>query len=186
MARTKTAILGRARRKLDRCPGLAYTVSARGVDVPAPGDSGFPIRIRVRRRAYRVYLGGWWREFDRDDDALDCLDFALSKGCRLLVEYRGNTEVAWTVESREFGMWRAHHRSARRLVPFWKPKRTAYLQNDVTVLYPGEVKDEAPANAEGGTRRAELGAEFGVRNAEVARNRCAGRLLGSGSRALST
>jgi hypothetical protein len=140
---TTLGILGRARRKLERCPGLAYRVAGRTVDVAAPGENGFPIRVRVGRRGYRVYLGGWWREFHRDDDALDCLDFALSRGCRLLVEYRGNLEVAWTVESREYGAWRPHHRTRRRLVPFWRPKRIAYLQNDVELLYPGEVKDEA-------------------------------------------
>ena len=142
MPTTTLGILGRARRKLERCPGLVYRVWGHGVDVAAPGERGFPIRIRVRRSGYRVYLGGWSRRFDRDDDALDCLDFALSKGCRLAVEYRGDVEVAWTVESREFGAWRPHHRARRWLVPFWRPKRTAYLQNDVPLLYPGEVKDE--------------------------------------------
>lgn len=139
---TTLGILGRARRKLERCPGLVYHVSGRGVDIEMPGAGGFPIRIRVRRRGFRVYLGGWWRDFDRDDDALDCVDFALSKGCRLLVEYRGDVAVAWTVESREFGAWRPHHRARRRLVPFWRPRRSAYLQNDVPLLYPGEVKDD--------------------------------------------
>ncbi len=144
MPTSRFAILGRARRKLDRCTGVVYKMSARGIDVETPGPGGFPIRLRVRRRGYRVYLGGWWREFDRDDDALDCIDFGLSTGCRLLVEYRGGTAAAWTVESRDFGMWRPHHRVSRRLVPFWRAKRTAYLQNDVAVLYPGEVTDGVP------------------------------------------
>jgi len=143
MGRITLGILGRARRKLERCPGLVWTETARGLSIATPAEGGFPIRVRVTRRAYRVYLAGWWREFDRDDDALDCLDFGLSKGCRVLVDYRGATEVAWTVESREFGAWRAHHRVRRWFVPFWRPKRTAYLQNDVALLYPGEVRDEA-------------------------------------------
>jgi hypothetical protein len=145
MPTNRLAILGRAKRKLDRCPGVVYTSTKRGIDVQAPGPGGFPIRLRVRRRGYRVYLGGWWREFDRDDDALDCMDFGLSTGCRLLVEYRGDSAVAWTVESRDFGMWRPHHRASRLVLAFWRPKRTAYLQNDVEVLYPGEVKDGDPA-----------------------------------------
>jgi hypothetical protein len=52
----------------------------------------------------------------------------------LLVEYRGGVAVAWTVEAREYGTWQPHHRNARWLVPFWWPKRTAYLQNRVTLL----------------------------------------------------
>ena len=28
-------------------------------------------------------------------------------------------------------------------MPFWLPKRTAYLQNDVVMLYPGEVEGDA-------------------------------------------
>jgi hypothetical protein len=142
--RTSLAILARARRKLDRYPGLEYRIGSRGVDVSAPTAEGFPIRIRVRWRTYRVYLGGWYRDFDRDDDVLDCVDFALSKGCRLEVEYRGNVETAWTVQSREFGAWRAHHRARRWLVPFWMPRRTACLQNDVVQLFPGEVTDGDP------------------------------------------
>jgi hypothetical protein len=144
VAKTSLAILGRAGRKLDRYPDLAYRIRSRGIDVPPPGEQGFPIRIRVRTRGYRVFLGGWYRDFDRDDDVLDCLDFALSKGCRLEVEYRGHVEVAWTVQSREFGAWRAHHRVRRWLVPFWKPKRTGCLQNDVRQLFAGEVKDGEP------------------------------------------
>jgi hypothetical protein len=144
MPTSRFAILGRAKRKLDRCPGVVYEASGRGIDIAAPGPEGFPIRLRVRRRGYRVYLGGWWREFDRDDDALDCIDFGLSRGCQLVVEYRGDTQVAWTVESRDFGMWRPHHRVSRVLVPFWRAKRTARLQNDVPVLYPGEVNDGVP------------------------------------------
>ena len=57
---------------------------------------------------------------------------------------RGDTQVAWTVESRDFGMWRPHHRVSRVLAPFWRAKRTARLQNDLPVLYPGEVNDGVP------------------------------------------
>ena len=143
MTQRGSGIIARARRKLDRCPGVSYTWTSRSVEVPAPSPGGFPIRLQITRRGFRVHLGGWWRDFDRDDDALDCLDFGLSKGCRLAVEYRGASEIAWTVESREFGSWRPHHRARRILAPFWGPRRTEYQQNDVTLLYPGEVGDRA-------------------------------------------
>ena len=76
-------------------------------------------------------LDGWTRTFDRDDDALDCMELALSDACRLAVTCRGNTPVAWTLEVREYGMWVPHRRVRRRLVPFWRRERTEYRQNDV-------------------------------------------------------
>ena len=57
--------------------------------------------------------------------------WALSDSCRLSVVCRGRTAVAWTLEIREFGMWVPHRTRRRRLVPFWRPARTEYKQNDV-------------------------------------------------------
>ena len=60
---------------------------------------------------------------------------AWSWACRTRAGLRwraaGATAVAWTLEVREFGMWVPHRTRRRRLVPFWRPARTEYKQNDV-------------------------------------------------------
>ena len=95
-----TSVIVRTRRKLLRCPDLRVTSGRYWLRVDRPADGGFPIHLRVHARHFSVHLGGWSRRFDRDDDAMDCVEFGLSPTCRLLVEYRGSVEVAWTVEAR--------------------------------------------------------------------------------------
>jgi hypothetical protein len=149
-----TSVIVRTRRKLSRCPELRVTSGRYWLRVDRPADDGFPIFLRVHARHFSVHLGGWSRRFDRDDDAMDCVEFGLSSSCRLLVEYRGSVEVAWTVEAREFGTWQPHHRTARWLVPFWCRKRTAYLQNRI-MLQPrsNELQETGVDNAGDDTLR---------------------------------
>jgi hypothetical protein len=121
--------IARAQRRLSSHPDLDIIVVADGIDIAPANDEGFPIRLRVSGSQFTVFMGGWHRTFDREEDALDCVEFGLGETCRLLVEYRGPTEVAWTVQSREYGMWQPHHRVSRLFVPFWRPSRVVYRQN---------------------------------------------------------
>jgi hypothetical protein len=124
-----SSFVARAQRRLSRYLDLAITVVADGLDIAPADDDGFPIRLRISVGRFTVFMGGWSRTFDREEDALDCLEFGLGETCRLLVEYRGATEVAWTVQSREYGMWQPHHRVSRVFVPFWRASRVEYRQN---------------------------------------------------------
>lgn len=151
-----TSVIVRTQRKLSRCPGLRVTSGRYWLRVDRPADGGFPIHLRVHARHFSVRFGGWIRRFDRDDDAIDCIEFGLSSSCRLLVEYRGMVEVAWTVEAREFGTWQPHHRNARWFVPFWWRKRTAYLQNHVTLHARSDDAQKATSVGDAG------GASFSV------------------------
>jgi len=126
-----TTLIARARRSLTRWPELRYDATHARLRIPAPHAGGFAIELQSGRKRYTVRLDGWMRTFDRDDDALDCMELALSDACRLAVTCRGNTPVAWTLEVREYGMWVRHRRVQRRLVPFWRRERTEYRQNDV-------------------------------------------------------
>src|SRR5512144_2707090 len=131
MAAYDTSILARARRKLSRYPGLRCRFGRLSLAIEAPSPDGFPIHLHVRPRSFSVSLGGWRRRFDRDDDALECVEFGLSSSCRLMVEYRGSIACAWTVEARQYGVWQRHHRTARWLSPFWLKPRVVYRQNRV-------------------------------------------------------
>ena len=124
-------VIARAVRKLGRWPGLAFSATRFALDIPAPSPGGFAIALRARGRHSRVRFEGWSRRFDRDDDALECLELGLSDSCRLAVTLRGRMPVAWTLEVWEYGMWAPHHRASRWLVPFWRPRRIEYRQNRV-------------------------------------------------------
>ena len=129
--RRDTTLVARAKRRLARWPEVVYNATPAVLRVSAPHPDGFAIQLQEHRKRYVVRFDGWKRTFDRDDDALDCLELGLSDSCRLAVTCRGATPVAWTLESREFGMWVPHRRTRRRLVPFWRPERTEYRQNTV-------------------------------------------------------
>ena len=126
-----TTLIARARRKLARWPELAFEATPATLRIPAPHPGGFEIQVQKARKGYVVRFEGWTRTFDRDDDALDCLELGLSDSCRLAVSCRGTAAVAWTLEVREFGMWVPHRRTARRVVPFWRRQRTEYKQNSI-------------------------------------------------------
>jgi hypothetical protein len=126
-------MIARAVRKLSRWPGLVYSATRHRLHIPVQAPGGFAIRIQARRRYTLVQFEGWTRRFDRDDDALECLELGLSDSCRLAVTLRGQTPVAWTVEMWEYGMWAPHHRAASWLVPFWRPRRIEHRQNRVIV-----------------------------------------------------
>jgi hypothetical protein len=125
-----TTLIARARRRLARWPEVVYQATHDALHIPAAKPDGFDLRLHSQAKGHTVRLDGWTRTFDRDDDALDCLELGLSDACRLAVTCRGRTPVAWTLEIREFGMWVPHRRTRRRLVPFWRRVHTEYKQND--------------------------------------------------------
>ena len=132
-ARRDTTLVARAKRRLTRWPEIRYEATPARLRIPAPQAGGFFIELQSLRNRFLVRFDGWARTFDRDDDALDCMDLGLSDRCRLEVTCRGNTSVAWTLEVREYGMWVPHRRVKRRFVPFWRRERTEHRQNDVIV-----------------------------------------------------
>ena len=129
--RSDITLIARARRKLARWPDLAYEATHDSLHIPAPQQEGFDIRLHGRGTRHTVRFDGWVRTFDRDDDALDCLELGLSDSCRLAVTLRGSTPVSWLLEVREYGLWVPHRRTRRRLVPFWRAPRVEYRQNVV-------------------------------------------------------
>ena len=84
-----TSVIVRTRRKLSRCPELSVTSGRYWLRVDPRPTAVFPSTCGCTPAVFSVRLGGWTRRFDRDDDAIDCVEFGLSSACRLLVEYRG-------------------------------------------------------------------------------------------------
>lgn len=140
-------LIGRALRRLSRKGELPHSRTSNAVTIHPSGPAGFPVQLVAGRGRARVRFDRWSRAFDRDEDALDCLEFGLSDSCRLAVEYRGRWPVAWTVESREYGCWGARHRVTRWLRPLWGPRRIEYRQNRYFV----DHEDDSPSAQSDGT-----------------------------------
>jgi hypothetical protein len=90
---------------------------------------GFPVSLEVVDEGFKVYFSGWHELFKTEDEALECFSFGLSEECRLAVEYRGTSEVKWTLQTLENGSWISNSTSGLIFLAFWRKKSTGYLQN---------------------------------------------------------
>ena len=100
--------------------------------MPAPHAGGFDIDLQERRKGYIVRFEGWTRTFDRDDDALDCLEL----GAVGLVPVGGGVPRAYAggVDARSPGVrdvGAAPHAGGAGSSHSGGPARTEYKQNDV-------------------------------------------------------
>ncbi|HEX7087343.1 MAG TPA: hypothetical protein VF198_13335 [Vicinamibacterales bacterium] len=125
-------VIERARRRLSAFPEVRFDATSRRIVVPAAGPENFTVSLEVAGdREFHVRYDGWHHGFSRAEDAYDCFEFGLSDSCRLRVTLRGETETAWQIEKREYGMWVPGRRIARRWVPFWRRARTVWRQNRI-------------------------------------------------------
>src|SRR5258708_27201325 len=112
--------------------GLRVERSDHRLTVPAVGEQGFTVVLAVHTgREYEVHGEGWVERFSRAEDAYDCFVLLLSEEARLKITLRGAMPVAWQLERREYGLWMPKRPVRRRLVPFWRPARTAWKHNHV-------------------------------------------------------
>ena len=124
------SVIERAVRILTRHGGVVFTAGPQDIRVPALDDTGFDVSLHVAGPSrFLVRYYGWFQTFDRAEDAYDCFEYGLSDSCRLRVTYRGDGQVAWRIEKREYGLWAPGREVKKRLVAFWRPARVAHLQN---------------------------------------------------------
>jgi hypothetical protein len=110
---------------------VAYRSSREHIEVPALSGDGFTVGLRCGDGVFTVFFDVWHEHFDTEQDALNWFAFGLSDACRLQVEYRGQTAVTWTVQSRDRTGWANIGEVGLLLVPFWRPTHIVYRQNRV-------------------------------------------------------
>jgi hypothetical protein len=145
-------VIEMVKERLARYPGVEFEANENSIEVRPADDTGFAVGIESSRSGYSVHFAGWHEEFDSQEEALECFAFGLSDSCRLRVTYRGSTPVRWVVESLKDGEWIPDSETGLILIPFWRPTRTAYLQNS---LLPPPNDSAGAADA---TRRSAPGA----------------------------
>jgi hypothetical protein len=123
--------VAKIREKLAPYPEVRYVATDHSIFVKPVDDSGFTVGLEEHRRGWTVSFEGWHEEFASQEEALNCFAFGLSESCRLQVTYRGRTAVKWAVEADEEGEWVQDSEVGLLLVPFWRQRRVAYLQNHV-------------------------------------------------------
>ncbi|MBC7475752.1 MAG: hypothetical protein H7263_15830 [Candidatus Sericytochromatia bacterium] len=99
----------------------------------------FPITLIANFNKFSVYFKGWHQDFDKEEDALDCLAYGLSDDCRLQVISYGKVEYKWIVEYKEKGKWVQDSEVDIGLNSFWQKKKVAYYQNNI-IKYEGSKK----------------------------------------------
>lgn len=128
--RTVSAI-ERIRATLAQYPSLQVTSSHDSIAVAPPTPNGFTVRLAAKNGRFTVSFEGLHEQFRNEADALNCLTFGLSRGCRLRIDRRGDFAYRWTVEYLRGGHWVADRTARLRLYPFWRAVRTEYRRNDV-------------------------------------------------------
>jgi len=120
--------------RLSKYPHVAFDRSQNELVVKAVDDSGFDVGCIANGPNYTVYFEGWHEDFEAVGEALKCFAFGLSDQCRLVVTYRGDAAVAWTVQARDGTEWRDDSTSGLFLVPFWRPRRVLHKRNHVMTV----------------------------------------------------
>ena len=121
--------IGKIQEKLQRYPGLRFTVNGNTITVEPSHAGGFTVWLTEGQSGFTVGFDGWHEEFENEEEALSVFTFGLSEDCRLKVVQRGGADCSWTVESREGEEWSGDSTTGMLLIPFWRTKRVVYRQN---------------------------------------------------------
>jgi hypothetical protein len=118
--------------KLARHPEAVFTRAQNSISIRPPGDTGFMVDLYIESDCYTVSFDrGWHEDFKTEQEALNCIAFALSSSCRLAVTYRGSTPCKWAVQSRDGGEWTTDSVTGLLIFPFWRRPRVVMKQNDL-------------------------------------------------------
>jgi len=127
------SILGEVRQRLKKYPDVTFAETPSSIEVMPNHETGFPVSIHIDDGAVSVFFDGWHEHFNSEPEALNCFAFGLSDSCRLRVVYFGDTPTKWTVETQQNGTWVPDSTTGMIFVPFWRPRRVEFLQNQLLI-----------------------------------------------------
>jgi hypothetical protein len=82
---------------------------------------GFMIMLKTNAQGrYTVSYEGWHEEFEKEEEALRCFLFGLSKTCRLRVYTRGKKAHKWAIEWFINNNWHVDSMTGLLFFPFWR------------------------------------------------------------------
>ncbi len=113
---------------LNKYEGTKYTLVHNSLTI-LPEEAGFPVRMDIEPDSYIVSFLGWHEPFAIEEEALNCLALGLSEDCRLEVEFRGDTQVSWTVQYIREGDWASGTTIGLIYRAFWRKRSIGHLRN---------------------------------------------------------
>ncbi len=78
-------VLQKIKNKLKQYPAIKYEEKSNSMTVFPSREIGFPVTLYKGKNYFMVSLKGWHEEFIDEEEALNCVKFALSDQCRLKV-----------------------------------------------------------------------------------------------------
>jgi hypothetical protein len=120
--------------KLKKYPHIKYELWDGGITVFPESEDGFPVNFYQKENACIVEFistAVWQREFDDEEEALNCFAFALSNECRIKEIRRGKFAYKWIIQFKDAENWIDDSVTSYFFCPFWKKKNIKYLQNDL-------------------------------------------------------
>ena len=135
---------------LKKYPQINYERRDDSVLVPPATPEGFAVTIeQIWEGHFAVSYGGWQKDFDILEEAVDCFLMGLSNRCRLKVESKGSKPVRWTLEQLEEQNWREVSSRGSWSARLFKQPEVSYLQNDLLAPRDVQVREEAPVGPSG-------------------------------------
>lgn len=98
-------------------------------------ESGFEVAVVHQNGVWTVILEGWFEEFATEEEAAQCVSFALSDACRLWTWERRGLAFRWTVEALVDGEWVAARTVGMLLAPMIRVD-VRCRSNGVVILQP--------------------------------------------------
>jgi len=101
------------------------------ISIEPINSNGFKCELVDSGLNYMVFFDGWHTDqFNSFEDAAKCFLFGLTTAARLCVKERGNWRYWWNLETYADGEWGGIEITGIPFWPFWRRKKTFYLQND--------------------------------------------------------
>ena len=118
--------------KLKDYPDINYEHTDNSVTIIPKDENGFMVDLTAHsENAFTVSFDFWHEEFEKEEEALNCFSFGLTKTCRIKRTKRGPQPFIWTVQYLDQGIWKDDSTTGLFNFKFWKRKSVDYLQNDL-------------------------------------------------------
>jgi hypothetical protein len=114
---------------LKRYPEIEYESTDLSISIPPKDESSFEVQLIIGAEDVAVYYDGWHGEFKTIEEALPWFLKGLTALYRLKVSARGFYKYKWELEIQKDDRWTKSWVISMLVFPFWRRKRTFYLQN---------------------------------------------------------
>jgi hypothetical protein len=100
------------------------------ITVQGTEETGFDVQMVDDGREATIFAGGWHGHFDDAERAAATFMWLLTPQTRIVLTFRGDSQIGWKLQWEEDGKWVTGERGAILLAfLFWGRRREEILQN---------------------------------------------------------